>query len=182
LLDLGAALVQAGQMERAKKIWTETETVIDSIDDSGARAFLLHELGEALVQTQQLEQAQVMWARAEILIRTLKEDRLTKSLVVRMMAKVMAQAEQWEQAEVLIRTLKESDERTWALDGLVEALGEISEREQLHVVQHLWLHVSTREYAIELLPLAQGLIPLKPAIGIAFYEAFTWVDTFLMDV
>jgi hypothetical protein len=41
------------------------------------------------------------------------------------------------------------------------------------------LLIGIRKYTIQLLPLALGLIALKPEIGLAFQEAFKWVDTFL---
>jgi hypothetical protein len=46
----------------------------------------------------------------------------------------------------------------------------------LHFVQNIWLQVDTREDAMKLLALGFKLVHLKPEIGFAFYESFTWVD------
>jgi len=49
----------------------------------------------------------------------------------------------------------------------------------LYLVQHALLQANNREAALMLLPLTTELIPLNPKIGIAMYEAFSWVDNFL---
>jgi hypothetical protein len=49
----------------------------------------------------------------------------------------------------------------------------------LSFVQRSWLQAETREFCVRLLTLAMGFIPLKPELGIAFSQAFTWVDDFL---
>ena len=51
----------------------------------------------------------------------------------------------------------------------------------LRIIQHAWLGVDTREDAINLLPLAIGVISLNPQIGTAFHEPFAWVDAFLKE-
>jgi hypothetical protein len=54
-------------------------------------------------------------------------------------------------------------------------------REQvLYDIQYLWLRIYSQELAIQHLPLMGKLILLNVEIGPAFYEAFSWVDAFLM--
>jgi hypothetical protein len=64
--------------------------------------------------------------------------------------------------------------------GLAKKLVKLGEYKQLlSLVHHAWLQAETRENAIELLSSAAGFIPLKPELGIAFCDAFTWVNDFL---
>ena len=49
----------------------------------------------------------------------------------------------------------------------------------LHVIQRSWRQVETREEALTLFSIASAFISRKPEVGIAFFDAFTWVDTFL---
>jgi len=49
----------------------------------------------------------------------------------------------------------------------------------LRMIQQRWLKTETRDEAIWLLPLAFSFIPPNPELGIAFANAFTWVEDFL---
>jgi hypothetical protein len=49
----------------------------------------------------------------------------------------------------------------------------------LHVIQRSWYLVETRKEALTLFSIANAVISHKPEVGIAFFHAFTWVDTFL---
>jgi hypothetical protein len=60
------------------------------------------------------------------------------------------------------------------------ALAKKDETERLlHLIHHWWSMAETREYAIQLLPLAYELVSHTPEMGIAFCNAFDWVDAFL---
>ena len=92
----------------------------------------------------------------------------------------LAKAQQWERAERLANAIEYEAVRIMVLQTLARALESARKHEQmLHLVQYNWQRATTRNYLIALLPLASGLILHMPRIGIAFYEAFTWVDTFL---
>jgi hypothetical protein len=72
--------------------------------------------------------------------------------------------------------------RARVLRELVEVLLKHGDYERVFsLVQRSWLQAETRTFTLELFPLALGLIPLKPEIGVAFHEAFKWVNTFLGD-
>jgi tetratricopeptide (TPR) repeat protein len=172
LRELGTALAQAQQSERATVVWNETETVIRTLEDSEQRAWALHELGIALVKAHQ-------WERAEAVIRTIKDED-TRARTLLALGTALVQAHQWERAEAVIRTMEDSEQRAGALRELAEALTRSSEYEQLlRLVQHSWLQAGGRASSITLFPLAYELLSLNPEIGLAFCEAFSWVDTFL---
>ena len=49
----------------------------------------------------------------------------------------------------------------------------------LHLIQHLWRQAETREEALTLFSIASAIISRKPEVGIPFFDAFNWFDTFL---
>ena len=50
----------------------------------------------------------------------------------------------------------------------------------LRLVQRSWQQADTQDYAVAILSLVDGLMPLKPEVGFALYKSFSWVDDFLM--
>ncbi|GHO79576.1 hypothetical protein KSD_73470 [Ktedonobacter sp. SOSP1-85] len=99
---------------------------------------------------------------------------------LRVFLQVLIDVEQWAEAEEYINSIVNEDEQAEALRRLAESLGKRGEYEHLlSLVQRWWGRAKTREHALQLLPLAYELIPLKPEIGFAFYEAFDWVDSFV---
>ena len=96
------------------------------------------------------------------------------------LARVLIEAQQWEQARTLIGSIEISEVRASALTLLVTDLVNASKREMaLHLLQLSWLEARTREFAINSLAMADKFIQLMPQIGLAFYDSFTWVETFL---
>lgn len=91
-----------------------------------------------------------------------------------------AEVKQWQQAEYHIHRIQDKEASAKALTALADAFAKNNEYERLlHLVHDQWLNVNTRDQAIILLPLAFGFVPSSPDIGIAFRDAFTWVDDFL---
>jgi len=96
------------------------------------------------------------------------------------LATALSQAGQWKQTQEVAESIEHSSLRAKALSTLAEALLTTKKYEQLlRFVQNAWLRAETREYALQLLPLALGFVALKPELGTAFYGAFKWVDDFL---
>jgi len=92
----------------------------------------------------------------------------------------LARAQQWEQAERVIGTIGNSDVQAGALWELGTVLVSADEFEQLlHVIQLTWRQVETRKEALTLFSPASVFISRKPEVGVHFFDAFTWVDTFL---
>ena len=94
----------------------------------------------------------------------------------------LAQAQEWAEAERVIATIEKRDSLAWALRALGAALIYSNKHLQLlQLVQRSWQQADTRDYALALLALANGLIPLKHKIGIELFESFSWIDDFLKD-
>jgi hypothetical protein len=92
----------------------------------------------------------------------------------------LAQAQQWTEAERVIATIHDRSQRAKALMKLGSEMDSTDEFEQLlHVTQRAWRQVETSEEALTLFSIASAFISRKPEVGIAFFDAFTWVDTFL---
>jgi len=165
LRELGTALAQVQQ-------WTEAERVIGTIQDRSEQAEALNALSTALAQVQQ-------WTEAERVIGTI-QDYYKQAEALEELGTALAQAQQWTEAERVIGTIQNRSERAWALRELGTAMASAYEFEQLlHVIQHEWRQVETRKEALTLFSSASAIISSKPKVGIAFFDVFTWVDTFL---
>ncbi len=179
LRELVRALTQARQ-------WNHAIEVAQSIDISSWRAEALIELGKSATQAQQWQQVDKVWNESEGDNLVVGNSRERFKLLIEL-GKSAIQAQQWQQVDKVwnevekeLRKTFDSHEKLKFLSEVVEALGSVHEYERfLHIVQQSWLQVNKRAYALQLLPLATGLIPLKPKLGIAFFEAFEWVDAFL---
>ncbi len=94
---------------------------------------------------------------------------------------MLAQAHRWEEAERVISTMQDSSQQAWALSQLADALAHSNEYKRLlRLVRYWWQRARRRdEAAVRLLPLAYGFLSYHPELGIAFFDAFAWVDEFL---
>ena len=173
LFELGKALAQAQQWERA-------EALARSLEDKGdSSAVVLRELGIALAQAQQ-------WERAEAVILSIGESEIEAMGLLDLGAKLI-EVQQLNKAELILKKVNEiiqaipnTDSRVRLLKHTVKLLSTAKKYDYLlRFVQHCWLQVDTRENAIKLLPLAIGLLPLRPELGTAFVDASNWVESFL---
>jgi len=90
-----------------------------------------------------------------------------------------AVAQEWAEAERMIGAIEDSTSRARALRALGAALMNAKNYLQLlRLVQRSWQQANTRDYAVTLLSLVNGIVPLKE-IGLALLESFSWVDDFL---
>jgi hypothetical protein len=184
LSALGIALAQAQQ-------WTEAERVIRAIKGRSAQAEALSALGTALAQAQQLEQASQAWTEAERLIRAIGDsfwEQMSQAEALSALGTALIQAQQWTEAERVIRAIKVSSAQAemyrdqakmMELRDLAKMMAQTDKLEQLlHLIQQAWQQAKTREEALALFSIANTVISHKPYYGIAFFNAFTWVDTF----
>lgn len=103
-----------------------------------------------------------------------------QAVALRQLGQALAQAQRWEQAQQVIGTIQDSYQQARALTKLVDALAHSNEYERLlHIIHYWWRYVRRRDEAIRLLSLAYNFISYHPELGIAFYDAFAWVDDFL---
>jgi tetratricopeptide (TPR) repeat protein len=181
LYDLAKALAQAEQ-------WKDAEAVFSKIEDDLFKVMALCELGVAMTHAHRWEQANAIWGEVEAM-GVLMSDRYQEICV-----RTLAQMEQWERAETILRSMQVdtttpfghgeySKTKNEALCEMADALAKTNEHERLlRLVQRWWSQTKTRNETLTLLTLANKFIALKPDIGMAFYEAFAWVDTFLQRV
>ncbi len=97
---------------------------------------------------------------------------------LRELEEAIAQVRQEERSMNWAHRMEISERRGKGWGELAEVLAKAGLHEQvLHLMKRSCLRAETMEHAVELLSLATGLIALKPQLGIALHEAFTWVDT-----
>jgi hypothetical protein len=172
LKDLGTALAQAQQLEHAAQLWEQAERVINAIQDSYTQARALKDLVAVLAQAQ-------LWVQAERISSTIQNSS-QQAEALRDLGTALAQAQLWVQAERISSTIQISFQRTWVMKELGTAMLSAGMFEHfLHIIQRAWRQVETREEALTLFSIANAFISSKPQIGIPFFDAFTWVDTFL---
>jgi hypothetical protein len=122
--------------------------VAQTIQDSSRQAEALSALSTVMAQAQQ-------WAEAERVIGTI-QDSSQQAAALSALSTTMAQAQQWEhasqvraKAERVISTIQGSDQQAWALRYLATEMARADELEQLlHLIQHTWRQVETREKAL----------------------------------
>src|SRR5207237_1378019 len=100
---------QAGQWERAQKVWAEVERAVHALEDGDERVEPLLEIGAILAQAGQWERAQKVWAEAEWAVHTSnKGDKRVAELI-----------KDWgvesALAEAVVYTMQKSYVRVWAL-------------------------------------------------------------------
>ncbi|NWJ97567.1 MAG: hypothetical protein HXX20_17410 [Chloroflexi bacterium] len=189
LVDLAQALISAGEKSAAAVVLDEAKAVAEEIEDDSERAGVLVEVARALLGLGQAPEEEMLAALTLLAeVQTLAqqiEDSSLKARVLVDLAKAMVEAKtisgSISQALEIVHLISASREdnslRTIALNEVVKALTKAGENEQaLRVVQQEWQQAATREEATQLLALAYPLIPLQPEIGVAFAEAFDWVD------
>ena len=95
-------------------------------------------------------------------------------------AQALALAAAYDRATNLARSIEDAKIRAATLQVIAQALAQSKHLESLlQLVQQSWFQASSREYILELLPMANGLIMTNPDLGLAFVEGFTWVNEFL---
>src|SRR5579885_3065232 len=119
------------------------------------------------------------WSRAEQVIATLPEGE-DKAWALSRLAVALGQAGEWQRAEQVIATLPEGEDTTEAVRELAAALAQQNkERDVVRLTQREWSRTTRRDEALNLLPLAFGLLRRRPELGPALFDAFAWVDAFL---
>ena len=114
-------------------------------------------------------------------------DERQRAIALTQLAQTLAQAGDvgqarriWTEAERVIASFPDERQRAEHLTQLATDFATQGENERLlHLVHRWWQGVKRREEAIGLLSLAYGFLPRYPKLGIAFSDAFVWVDTFL---
>ena len=132
-----------------------------------------------------MEHAAQVWIEAERVIGSI-QDNYERSGALSALGKALAQAQQsehasqaWAEAERVIGSIQDSAAQARALRDLA-IMSYADELElALHLIQRSWRQVETREDALALFSMASAVISSKPNVGIPFFEAFIWVDTFL---
>ncbi|MBV9706628.1 MAG: hypothetical protein JO125_04390 [Chloroflexi bacterium] len=142
------------------------------MQDSDEQAQALSQLSQALAQAHR-------WEEAERVISTI-QDSDGQAWALGELAEALGQAHRWEEAERVISSIRQSDEQVWALAKLADTLAQSNEYERLlPLVRYWWQRVRRRDEAVCLLALAYGFLSYHSELGIAFFDAFAWVDEFL---
>ncbi len=100
--------------------------------------------------------------------------------VLRSWADFLAEPGNREQREKTAHSLTDGRERACLLMSVVDKLAQLGQYiEHLHLIQQAWLQARTKDDCLYLFAIVQALILRAPEMGAAFYNAFTWVNTFL---
>jgi hypothetical protein len=96
----------------------------------------------------------------------------------------LVKAQQWEQAEKLATTIKQSYKKARVLLQLAERLLHYPENNQQleALILRSWLEATTRDYLLELLPMANPIIKGHTHLALEFVEGIHKVDAFLQAV
>jgi nucleoside phosphorylase/tetratricopeptide (TPR) repeat protein len=174
LCELARELTEAGYKERAEVIWRDVLEGAHALGESSLEAMMLSKLVTAFIQVQ-------YWEQAEAVARSI-EDILVKTVIFSELAKALAQAQRWDQ---LRRIESAFWETSLFADLQIAHVSAVVQQQDytgaLHMVQDAWLQTQTKEAALNLLPLAFGLMTLRPEMWDAWDAAFKWVHAFLED-
>jgi hypothetical protein len=161
------------------QLWGKAQAVVEMINDEEkqdeAREILAIELARA-----------GQWERAITTLNVIRKNRNPqrdrRTVILQAWGTRLAQAEKSEQRETIARYLNDPGERACLLVSVADTLAQAGQyTELLHVIQQAWLQAGTKDDCLNLFAAVQGLILLDPEASIAFYDAFTWVNTFLSE-
>src|SRR5205823_1278268 len=133
---------------------------------------VIHTLEKSFIQAHE-------WERVLAVIREIP-GRAPREASLRALALALVQAREWERAFSVVNEIGEDSKRLQVLEELAKALTAAGDYEGLlRLIQRCLMEANTRRYAVQLLPLAIPLISLKPEIGVAISESFSWADSLL---
>ena len=179
LCILSYALEQQLRIKQSSEIWAEAEEITRSIEAKNQKVSALCMLSKAQLWRNRWKQSLEIWAEAEEITNSI-EAKNQKASALYELSQASIQNRQWEKVLLIADSIETKDLRVSVLEELAEILATLGEHQQLlHLVQHSWFGADIGDYALRLLPLANGLILSNPSIGMRFYEAFAWVDDFL---
>jgi hypothetical protein len=170
--DRTLVLCQLSEALARKQQWKRAEALARVIRNKEKRAIALLNLGRMLIQSQRWEHAKIVAESIEV------EEQQATALYE--LSQALIEVQQWQLAIEIVLLIKSRKIKMEAIQKLgyqLEAAG--AYEPLLCFIQLSWLQVTERVQALTLLPLANGLILLKPELGSSFYEAFEWVDEFL---
>lgn len=167
LHEICTALVYAQQWERA-------EEMARSIEEDSDRAWALSSIVAALAKAQQ-------WERAEEMASFIDEGS-NRAWALGSIVAALAEAQQWERAEEMARSIEDTYQKACALRSIASALVKAQQRSiLLGVVKRSWLFAETRNYAIDVFPLASDFIVRDPGLERKLLDAFVRVENFLKN-
>lgn len=196
LIKIAEFLVKAGQRDKAMLLLFQAEAAAHSIKEDLERNKVLRGVISALLIAQDLGSAERVvssmsdgrWQKDRQGFEDYKEKRKAqvKDSARVTVGRALARAQQWDRAKSLIEVISDEELRAFNVLFLTTFKTNtlISQGEHagaLRLIQRKWMQSSARNDLLRFLPLAKNLIPLRPEIGWALYEAFDWVDKFLRE-
>jgi hypothetical protein len=92
----------------------------------------------------------------------------------------LVKAQLWKRAEEVSQGIEEAYSKVRALREISEALATLQEERMLvSLLQRAWLFAETRDYALNVFPLASHILVNRPFLDQAFFDSFEWVKGFL---
>ncbi len=153
--------------------WDKASDVVDMINDREQQDEAWAVLAIELARARQ-------WERAVTTLGAIHNNSDRRVVVLQTWGDFLAQPGSREQREKIAHSLTESNEKASLLVRVVDKLAQAGQyTEQLHVIQQAWLQARTKDDCLYWFALVQALILRAPEMGAAFYNAFTWVNTFL---
>ncbi|MBX5459054.1 MAG: NACHT domain-containing protein [Thermogemmatispora sp.] len=126
LAALGEALAAAGERERARQYWRQSEQQIAALEGEGGKAEALAVLAETLIAAQE-------WGEAERLLKHYPYSQRASELLARLVAS-LAEAGHWEEAQRISKAISLDQERARALAVLGRVLAQAGQRERAHQI------------------------------------------------
>ena len=180
LTELIAALVDAQQWDLVDVLLDQAMFLILSIEHySSRKLYLLTRLAIPLTKGLYTERTDTLWQQAEMIVHsTLYRDDKEQGLQI--IVEALIESQMLKRAEVVAFGMEEGYQKAKVFKELAHILFSSREYEQLlALIQNVWLQAETRDYTLEILDLALPFVPIQSELGIAFYKALVWTDTFL---
>ncbi len=203
LTAVAQGLVEAEQPNAAMVLLDEAVTTARSIEHASDRAWALKEVVQAVAKAGKFAEAAAIartieegslgtnaltevvqaaakagkFAEAEALARTI-EDAQERAEALKEVVQAITEAGKFAEAVTIARSIEVAGQRAKALTAVTQILVE-NRDDALRLIQLSWRAADTRDYLLQLLPLANALIQNNPELGIALVEGMAWVDAFL---
>ncbi|MBX5448800.1 TIR domain-containing protein [Thermogemmatispora sp.] len=157
LASLGGAVAAAGEPERARQYWQQSEQCIAGLTGEWVQAEALADLTKTLITARE-------WDEAERLLKRFPHGWRASKLATRLVT-ALAEAGKWEAARRISKSIAVDQERAQALAVLGRALAQAGEREQ---ARQLWAEAQALSAAI---PTEEEQAQALLALGQALDEA-----------
>lgn len=171
-IERDEALYEVTSAYACKQEWEKAEKLAKEIADEQKQS----EVWEML--TRELTQAG-LWTQAIAAFDNIQKDNQRLS-ILQVWGTLLAQPANRQIREQIVQHLHNSREKASLLTGIADELAQAGHYlEQVHLIQQVWLQISTKDDCGYLFAMVRGLLSRNPEMSREFWESFAWVESFL---